>query len=264
MKKSAILIVIVLCLVTCNKEGSQEDLCFSDTLISQINSGDQAIHGLTYNSNCLVYESMEPYEYKKYFYDNQNRLQRIEIAFSINGGLSCVALPNQSLESDPRNAKISQYYELEYDGQKVIKKSYYVFRSGSPALSSFTTYDYENGQISKLTRFNAQGLITDYHTYKYDNNGNMIRDDLYIVSNGTRLYQTNIYEFDNKNNPYQIFAQEGEPGRNSNINNIVSETRIYFNGTTESRNTTLNVYKYNNLEYPVRINSFDCIYGKLK
>jgi hypothetical protein len=265
MKKSAILlVVVVLCFAGCQKDASQEDLCYSNTLMSQIMIGDQAIHGLTYNSNCLLYESMEPYEYKKYFYDDQNRLQRIEIAFSIDGLLSCVALPNQSLGSDPRNAKVSQYYEFEYDAQRVVKKSYYVFRSGSPVLSSFITYDYENSQISKLSRFNAQGLLTDYHNYKYDNNGNMIQDDLYLVNNGTRLYQTNLYEFDNKNNPYQVFAKEGEPGRSTNMNNIVAETRIYFNGTTGSRETTPYVYKYNDLDYPVKINSWDCIYGKLK
>jgi hypothetical protein len=266
MKKSAILIVfVVLCFVTCKKEGSQENLCYSNTLISQINSGDQAIHGLTYNSNCLVYESMEPYEYKKYFYDDQNRLQRIEVALTFNASFSCVAIPNQSLESDPRKAKIGGYYEFEYDdSQRLIKKSYNIFFNGSPALASYDTFDYENNQISKLSSFNAQGLLTDYHKYKYDNNGNMIRDDLYIVSNGTKLYQTNLYEFDNKNNPYQIFAKEGDPGRNANMNNIVSETNIYYYGTTESRNTRQNVYKYNDLDYPVRINSWDCIYGKLK
>jgi hypothetical protein len=207
---------------------------------------------------------MEPSTYNKYFYDDQNRLQRVETAFTFDASFSCVANPNQNLASDPRNAKINSYTEFEYDGQRLIKRSFYIFKNGSPVLSLYFTYEYENNLVSKLSSFNAQGLLTDYHKYKYDNNGNMIWDDLYIVSNGTRLYQTKIYEFDNKNNPYQIFAQEGEPGRNSNRNNIVSETRIYFNGTTESRETTQNIYKYNDLDYPVRINSMDCIYGKLK
>ena len=38
------------------------------------------------------------------------------------------------------------------------------------------------------------------------------------------------------------------PGQNTNRNNIVSETAIYYNGTMETRNTRQNVYEYNDLD----------------
>jgi hypothetical protein len=255
--------MLFLCFITCRKENTQENLYYSSTLLSQVNSGDLAVHGLTYNSNYLIYESTEPFSYTKFSYDDQNILRKVEVAVSFNP-LSCSMIPGQDRESDPRKAKISQFSEFEYDdGLRLIKKSNYFIGSGHPELSSYQTYDYLNNQIIKLSYFNPQGAITSYHEYKYDDRGNITKDDLFTNSPTMRLYQTIIYEFDNKNNPYQIFAVEGTPGKYTNRNNIISETTIYYNGTSESRNIRQNVYEYNNLDYPVKINTLDCRYGKV-
>ena len=71
-----------------------------------------------------------------------------------------------------------------------------------------------------------------------------------------------IYEFDNKNNPYQVFACEGNPGIYTNKNNIIKETSVSYNGTAESSSAELHTYEYNSLDYPVKIDKLDCIYGK--
>ena len=77
-----------------------------------------------------------------------------------------------------------------------------------------------------------------------------------------KLVKTMICEYDNKNNPYRVFACEGDPGKYTNKNNIVKETTVSFNGMAESRSTRLNIYEYNSLDYPVKINELDCLYGK--
>ena len=105
-------------------------------------------------------------------------------------------------------------------------------------------------------------MLTQYHDYTYDDRGNITRDDQYSNNSVIKLAKTIIYEFDNKNNPYQVFACEGDPGVYTNKNNIIKETSVSYNGTAESRNTRLNVYEYNSLDYPVKINELDCIYGK--
>ena len=263
MKNYTLLIIVVfLCFTTCKKEDKNENFCYSSSLISQVNSGDLAVHGLTYNSNCLIYESTEPFSYKKFSYDAQNLLKKVELAHSFSA-FSCAMSPGQSLESDPRKVKISEYSEFEYDDAlRLIKKSNYFINSGNSQLTSYQTYDYENNQIVKLRTFNPQGLLTQYLDYKYDNNGNITRDDLYTNNLIIKLGQTIIYEFDNKNNPYQIFVSEGIPGLYTNKNNIIKETSISYFGTTESRTTRQNVYEYNILDYPVKINGLDCKYGK--
>ena len=263
MKNGTLLFIVVfLCFTMCKKEDKNENLCYSSTLISQVNLGDLAIHGLTYNSNCLIYESTEPYKYTRYSYDAQNILKKVEMAYSFSA-FSCVMIPGQSPESDPRKAKISAYSAFEYDDAlKLIKKSNYFINSGNPQLTSYQTYDYENERIIKISTFNTQGLLIQYHDYTYDESGNLIRDNQYSNTTDIKLVNTVIYEFDNKNNPYQVFACEGNPGKYTNRNNIIKETSISYNGTAESRTTRLNAYEYNSLDYPVRINELDCIYGK--
>jgi hypothetical protein len=263
MKKYTLLIILVLlCLTSCKKEDKNSNLYSSDTLLSQVNSGDLAVHGLTYNSSYLIYESMEPYIYRKYTYDSQNNLRKVETAFSFNP-LSCVAIPGASLESDPRKASISQYSEFEYDNAlRLKKKSNYSINNGAPRLNYYLTYDYLNDKIVKLNFYNPQGQLTQYNNYTYDENGNIIKDDLYISGTVFKLISSTISEFDNKNNPYRVFASEGDPGKSTNTNNIIKETYVSYSGTAESSSTTMHTYEYNSLDYPVKIDNLDCIYGK--
>lgn len=263
MKNSTLLIIVAfLCFTNCNKADKFEDLYNSTTLLSQVNSGESAIQGFTYNRNYLINESTEPFRYKRFSYNAQDVLIKAEEAYSFNP-FSCVMIPGQSSETDPRKAKISVYSEFQYDNAlRLIKKSNYFINNTHPQLTSYQTYDYENNRIVKLSLFNPQGQLTQYHDYIYDDNGNITRDDRYMSTSVIKLVNTMIYEFDNKNNPYYVFACEGEPGLYTNRNNIIKETFVSYNGTAESRTTRLNVYEYNTLDYPVKINELDCIYGK--
>jgi hypothetical protein len=263
MKNSALIIVVVfLCLTACKKEDVNQNLYFSDTLLSQVNSGDLAVHGLVYNSDYLIHESTEPFTYKKFSYDDQHSLLKVEMAYSFSE-FSCAMLPGQTVGTDPRKAAISQYSEFEYDASlRLSKKSSYAIFDGNSKLNYYYTYDYANEKIVKLSMFNAQGLLIQYNDYKYDDNGNIIRDDLYTNYSGLSLERSLIYEFDRKNNPYRVFACEGVPGIYTNRNNITSETSVYYNGINESASTTIHTYEYNSLDYPVKIDKLACIYGK--
>jgi hypothetical protein len=232
MKNFTFLFIIVfLCFTMCKKGDKNENLCYSSTLISQVNSGESAVHGLTYNSNCLIYESTEPFVYKKFSYDDRNILKKVEMAYSFNP-FSCVMIPGQSLESDPRKASISQFSEFEYnDALRLTKKSNYFINNDKIQLTSWQTYEYENENIVKASLFNTQGKVTMYNNYTYDNNGNIIRDDQYSNYSVVKLDRTMLYEYDNKNNPYRVFAGEGTPGKYTNRNNIAKETYISYNGT---------------------------------
>lgn len=262
MKNYTLIIVVFLCFIACKKEDKTENPYYSNTLLSQVNSGNLAVHGLTYNSDYLIHESTEPFTYKKFSYNTQNILSKVEQAFSFNA-FSCVMIPGQSLESDPRKAGISQYSEFDYNTDlRLIKKSTYFINNGNSELNYYHTYDYLNDKIIKLNMFNPQGLLIQYDSYVYDDNGNIIRDDQYSNNSGIKLIYSGIYEFDNKNNPYQVFACEGEPGIYTNKNNITKETSVYYNGTAESGYTTIHTYEYNSLNYPVRIDELEYVYGK--
>lgn len=262
MKNIAFLIIASLSFIACTKDEKNENLCYGNDLISQVYSGDVAIHGLTYNSNCLIYESTEPYMYKRFSYDDRNLLNKVEIAYSLNP-LSCVMIPGQSPESDPRKATVSQYSEFEYDDALRLKmKSNYFIKDGNSQFMNYQTYEYLNDRIVKLSVFNPQGVLIQFHDYTYDDKGNITREDEYSNNPVIRLTRTLLYEFDNKNNPYKVFACEGNPGKYTNVNNITEENSVSYNGTSEYHSSRLNVYQYNSLNYPVKINDFDCLYGK--
>jgi len=262
-RKLFVFILLLLCFTKCQKENDQDNFCYSSTLISQVNSGDIAVQGLTYNSNCLIYESTEPFAYKRFTYNGQDKLTRIETALSFSA-FSCVMIPGQSLESDPRKAEISSYSDFEYDESgKLIKQLLYAYNSGHPKLISYFLYDYDAGNVSKLSSFNPQGTLLNYYLYKFDDRGNMKEEKYYSSINSViKLTRTTTCTFDDRINPYKVFSREGIPGKNTNLNNILSETTVSYFGNSESTDVRQHTYAYNNLDLPVKINSSVILYGK--
>jgi hypothetical protein len=172
-------------------------------------------------------------------------------------------IPGLPIESDPRKASINAYSEFEYnDALQMTKKSFYSLANGHFKLISWQSYDYSDGNIARVSTFNPQNQLIQYNNYTYDTNCNIIKDDLYSENSGIKLLRSVICEFDNKNNPYQVFAGEGEPGVHTNRNNVIKETTVSYNGASESRYERLYTYEYNPLDYPVRINDLNCTYGK--
>jgi len=186
----------------------------------------------------------------------------VETAYSFSP-LSCAYIPGASLDADPRKAKVSEYSEFEYNKlSKLVKKSNYFINNGTAQLNSYNTFEYKNDNVTRISIFNPQGQMTQYNDYTYDENGNMTRNDLYIIGPSTKLLNTMIYEFDNKNNPYRVFSSEGTPGKYTNRNNITKEIYVSYSGTVENRNTTLHTYEFNKLDFPIKIDELGCKYGK--
>jgi hypothetical protein len=265
MKYYPLIIIIFLCYSSCKKE-HVDNFCQDSTLISSIANGEVAVQELTYNSNCLIYESIERFSYKKYSYDNQNRLLKLEQAFLIDP-FSCYMQPGSTNETytDPRKAKITAYAEFEYDNTgRLTKKSNYFINNGNAQLVSYQTYDYDSNQVVKLIIYNPQGQLNQYHNYQYDGKGNIIRDDYYLVETGAeaKLLSYSIFELDDKYNPYIVFAGEGNPGVFTNRNNIVKEISVQYNAGGESQNSIQNIFEYNTSGYPVKANDLIYSYGE--
>jgi hypothetical protein len=261
-------LAFVLCLgiFSCKKD-KIDNSCHSPTLISQIKSGELYVYDVTYTENCLIAESVEPSLYKKFTYDSQNRLKKMERALSFDVSFSCVAQPNGANDSgsDPRQARTTDYSDFEYTSNgELSKKVNYYFNNGNALLTTYQTYEYSNGHVSKLSEFNPQDKLIQYETFQYDSVGNITKISRYLldVEGNAGLNSVTSYEFDNKINPFIIFNSTGEPGKFTNLNNITREITVTYFGASEQKYEISTVYEYNGLGLPVKSNGLVYLYGE--
>lgn len=255
--------LIMSCILSCEKEGEKTNPCQDPTKIRQLKENGVTWEDIIYNDKCEVYEYLEAYSYKKYIYNSQNQLVKIEQAMLFNP-MSCFMPAPGEIYTDPRETPITQYQEFEYDSEgKISKKLFYFKNSESFNLVSYQTFEYENNLPKQINLFNPENKSTEKYIYTYDNNGNVLSDKYYTCEEGKdfTLVYTNKYEYDDKINPFTVFSFDGNPGKYTNKNNITKN--IYINGYSEqeytySRETS---YEYNETGYPVKINSMDVVYG---
>lgn len=112
-------------------------------------------------------------------------------------------------------------------------------------------------------------VVTQFLTFNYDKNGNVIEENYYsylFILAGTEpsLLYKGTFEYDSYVNPYSVFRQTGNPGINSNPNNIIKTTTYNFAITpgTVSISESTTEYQYNHKTgYPVKvINGEEFIY----
>lgn len=74
----------------------------------------------------------------------------------------------------------------------------------------------------------AGDTITQFYTYEYDDHRNVINEKQYsyifVEGTGPELIRETAYAYDDKNNPFTIFKETGNPGLYSNTNNIVENS----------------------------------------
>lgn len=260
-------LILIPLFTSCEKE---KELLYEDyqssTLIRQISASEEDMQVMTYYSTGYIFEHLQRFSYRKFLYNQQNQLMKIEIALTFNP-LSCAIIPGTPFEDggDPRKAKIGQYTEFEYSGEGIIKsKNSYFINDDTPQLMNYEEYEFNDDRVAKINVFNPQDQLTHYYTFLYDNNGNVQEEGYYYLQDGSdAILQTRIlYEYDDMLNPLKVFAVEGTPGINTNQNNITRQTTINYYNDEEQSYTVENVYEYNDLSYPVKVNNLEYIYGQ--
>ena len=258
-------VALLVTLSSCKKNNIESPKTVTDgTLVSFALVDNSPIQEFSYTSDNQIYERVESYSYRKYIYNSQHQLEKMELAISYSP-FSC-AMPGAGTVregDDPRNAKVTQYFTFEYNAGKLAKKSSFYFTNNNFSLFSYETYLYEKGRIAKINNYNPAGLLMNYQTYVIDDNGNITHADSYIVEAESidKWIFSDDYEYDTKNNPYQVLACEGIPGINTNKNNITKKTSTsYYLG--ESKTVIETTYEYNAYDYPAKSGNINFLYLK--
>ena len=261
-----ILFLVFSGLFSCEKEDTHSNPCQDNTKIRQVKAQQRVVEEMIYTGECLIYEYIMEFSYTKYAYNAQGQLLKADRAIILDP-TSCF-MPvgsNGETYTDPREAPITQYSSYEYDNSGVlVKKLDYYLNGEEFQLVSYTTYEYEDGYVRHINLYNPRGELTQKHTYAYDENGNIIRDEYYFkeAENVFILTQTQDFKFDDKVNPYRVFEKEGIPGRFTNPNNIVKITYTDYYSGQKNVYTTEFLYAYDDSGLPVERDNYAFVYGE--
>lgn len=261
---SGILSVLFVVLCSCNKSDEMFFETSNNLIKSVVSSDGKVLSRYIYNQNKFIEETQSPYYWNKYEYDNNGRL--IRELYYINWQLmsSSHCNPNQELALlTSASAQFNQYKDYEYDNSGKLKFiKYYGNANGEMVQSTLITFEYENEHIIKRVFTDHKSDVTHFDTYEYDSKGNVLKQKNYSLFSTVEplLMSETTYKYDNKNNPYQVFCQTGEPGLYTNKNNITEKTYISFEDIergVERKSTTITSYTYNSKGFPVKVKSND-------
>jgi hypothetical protein len=266
--RSGLIIVLIIALFGCSKDGYLPN---SNGLLKKIKNGGYVVEEFSYNQNNLVTEVNSTIFYRKFYYGQTLYLIKEEVAVSPDISSSSV-IPGSTREFvNPDKTGISMYLLYEYDSNGRLSGQFnYIPKHGDDEFRSKRTFEFnDNNLISKVLLYNSDNEVTQFRTYLYDINGNVIEEDyytyLFITSGSGPKHLSKItYEYDSFNNPYKIFAQSGNPGIYTNTNNIIKIKTTNYEpspGIPAVSETTTS-YEYNfETGYPTRvINGEEFIY----
>jgi hypothetical protein len=260
--------VLILVLFGCAKDDLSKN---ANGLLKKVKNGGYITEEISYNEFNLISELNGTEFWRKYYYNDQKQLVKEEIAINPNS-LSSSMPSNPTYEFvDPNKVGISMYHLFEYDEQGLlIKQLNYVPKDGPDELRSLNTFEYNNNNlISKELLMNSDSEVTQFRTYQYDLNGNVIEENYYsylFIPEGTgpKHLSKTTFEFDSYLNPYKIFEKANGPGLFRNLNNITKSTTINYDPAPGLPATTTSQisYEYNEkTKYPIRvINGEEFIY----
>lgn len=235
----------------------------STGLLKKIMHDGYVVEEITYNQDKLVDEVRSTSFYRKFHYNQSLKLIKEEVAVSPDMFSSSVTPGSMHEFVDPDKTGISMYHIYEYDDNgRLSVQLNYIPQVGNDELRSKRMFEYnDKNLISKILLYNGDNEVTKFSTYLYDSNNNVIEEDyytyLFITSGAVPKHLFKItFRYDSFHNPYKIFEQGGNPGINSNSNNIIKTITVHYEPSpgVPAYSETTTSYEYN-LEtgFPVRV-----------
>ena len=258
--KISFLIIMVFMFCSCVKDAYTPT---QNNFVKKIKNGGYIVGQYTYTPDNLISEVNSTLFYRKYYYDDSKKLIKEEVAISPSS-LSSIAPSGSTHEFvDPVKTGITMYslYQYEKNGN-LAKQLNYVPENGQFVFRSMRSFEYDNNNmISKILLHDSDSTVTQMYTFNYDNYGNVIEWNyltyLFIPDGtGPKLLTMTTFEYDSYYNPYSVFKQSGNPGINSNRNNIIKTITHNYEpvpGTPEF-SESITSYEYNTQTgYPVKV-----------
>lgn len=261
-KLFGLLLIVTVFIASCTKDPDIVNFRSENYSIKSITTKGKTSAKFTYNDYGKLIEFQSIYSCDKYFYDDNDRLIKLEVA--VDPEIFSSSMPTKTTLMTSQNSTFTGRYTFEYNsaGQLVAKKSYFK-RNGQFEYTSMTSLEYEGDKIVKSNLHNAQNTITQYYTYEYDSKGNVSNEKYYsfLLTPGTEpeLISEASFKYDDKNNPFRIHRALGQPGIYTNTNNPIETNTVLYEDVPgiDKFSTSKTTYEYNDKGFPIRVNGTD-------
>ena len=236
-----------------------DDIIYStdNDYIKSVSSNGTIVHRYYYDQTGKIIEENCLYYFKKYLYDENDRLVKVESAFDRNIYSSLFIEPRTEFMTS-ENSAVDNYDLFHYDGVGRLSKTEHFFNEAGSGFEyrSMRTLEYEGKNIAKENSHDPTGQITQYHVYSYDENGNVTCDMHYsnLFGSTDELINESYFKYDNRKNPYRILNMTGSPGLHTNVNNIIETNTIRSKDIPgiDKQSSSKTTYEYNKKGYPVK------------
>ena len=172
--------------------------------------------------------------YSKFSYDEKDRLTREDCAMDPDLYSSSRGTNTENKIMTAQNSTITNFTLFEYDDEGSLKKKqHYLKKTGNSVYTSTTEFVYQNGRVCRISITDHEGIVYQFFTYDYDKKGNVSREKYYVVSDPNYYLATLIsetqYRFDSHPNVDGVRNMLGNPGYNTNTNNVIeTKYRVFY------------------------------------
>lgn len=249
--------------------------CTKDQLIENPNDSIYAIKsvfGYGKTNSKFIYNAIGKIsEYQSFcfcnlfVYDEIGRLVKQEIA--ADPDLYSSQSHDRSELMTSQNSTFTGYSIYEYDqGGRLKSIKNYFKKNNVFEYTSMNSFEYNGDNIVKLNLHNSENIITQFYTYEYDANRNILTEkyfsSLSFKSADPQLISETTFKFDNENNPFKIYQKLGRPGLYTNTNNIIESSTVLFLDTPgiDKYSTSKTNYEYNIKGFPVKVIAENSVY----
>ncbi len=258
LKFFSLLIIVFTLITSCSKDFTVDNSKGDNYSIKSIFVDGKINQTFIYNASGKITETQSFYFYNKYTYDINNHLIKQEIAVDPDIYSSLYHIKSELMTS--QNSTFTGYYVFEYNsaGKLQTKKNYFK-KNGQFEYTSMCSLEYKGDNIVKWNLYDNKNIITQFYTYEYDSKGNVTKEKYYslLEGAGAKLVRESSFTYDDKNNPFKIYKDFGQPGIYSNTNNIVETNSVLYVEVPgiDKFSTSKATYIYNHKGYPISVNN---------